>query len=79
MNYFLMLLFFDKILIFWSNIISFDKILFFWSDTELSPVPHSIEGLICGSDIHAGGVVLVDDPFIESKSLMRAPDTIICT
>jgi len=46
---------------------------------ELWRVAHSIEGLICGSGIHAGGVIFVDEPFTESTALMRAPDGTICT
>ena len=46
---------------------------------ELWEVAHNIEGLICGSGIHAGGVIFVDEPFTESTGLMRAPDGTICT
>ena len=46
---------------------------------ELWTVAHGIEGLICGSGIHAGGVIFVDEPFTESTGLMRAPDGTICT
>ena len=46
---------------------------------ELWKVAHSIEGLICGSGLHAGGVIFVDEPFTESTALMRAPDGTICT
>ena len=46
---------------------------------ELWNVAHGIEGLICGSGIHAGGVIFVDEPFTESTALMRAPDGTICT
>ena len=46
---------------------------------ELWNVAHGIEGLICGSGIHAGGVIFVDEPFTESTGLMRAPDGTICT
>jgi len=46
---------------------------------ELWQVAKNIEGLICGSGIHAGGVIFVDEPFTESTSLMRAPDNTICT
>lgn len=46
---------------------------------ELWQVAHGIEGLICGSGIHAGGVIFVDEPFTESTALMRAPDGTICT
>ena len=46
---------------------------------DLWQVAHNIEGLICGSGIHAGGVIFVDEPFTESTGLMRAPDGTICT
>lgn len=46
---------------------------------ELWRVASAIEGLICGSGIHAGGVIFVDEPFTESTALMRAPDGTICT
>lgn len=46
---------------------------------ELWNVAQKIEGLICGSGIHAGGVIFVDEPFTNSASLMRAPDGTICT
>jgi len=46
---------------------------------ELRNVARGIEGLICGSGIHAGGVIFVDEPFTESTGLMRAPDGTICT
>ena len=46
---------------------------------ELWAVAQKIEGLICGSGIHAGGVIFVDEPFTNSTGLMRAPDGTICT
>jgi DNA polymerase-3 subunit alpha len=46
---------------------------------ELWKVAHSIEGLISGYGIHAGGVIFVDEPFTNSTGLMRAPDGTICT
>ena len=46
---------------------------------ELWEVAHSIEGLVMGSGIHAGGIIFVDKPFTESTALMRAPDGTICT
>lgn len=46
---------------------------------ELWKVAKGIEGLICGSGIHAGGVIFVDEPFTESTGLMRAPDGTLCT
>lgn len=46
---------------------------------ELWNVAHKIEGLVCGSGLHAGGVIFVDEPFTESTALMRAPDGTLCT
>jgi DNA polymerase-3 subunit alpha len=46
---------------------------------ELWEVAHKVEGLVCGTGIHAGGVIFVDTPFTESTALMRAPDGTICT
>ena len=46
---------------------------------ELWEVAHKIEGLVCGSGLHAGGVIFVDEPFTESTALMRAPDGTLCT
>jgi DNA polymerase-3 subunit alpha len=46
---------------------------------ELWEVAHKIEGLVCGTGIHAGGVIFVDEPFVNSTALMRAPDGTICT
>ena len=46
---------------------------------ELWEVAHKIEGLVCGTGIHAGGVIFVDEPFVSSTALMRAPDGTICT
>ena len=46
---------------------------------DLWNVAQKIEGLICGSGVHAGGVIFVDEPFTESTALMRAPDGTICT
>jgi len=46
---------------------------------ELWKVAQKIEGLICGSGVHAGGVIFVDEPFTNSTALMRAPDGTICT
>lgn len=46
---------------------------------ELWNVAQKIEGLICGSGVHAGGVIFVDEPFTDSTALMRAPDGTICT
>ena len=46
---------------------------------ELWEVAHKIEGLVCGTGIHAGGIIFVDEPFVNSTALMRAPDGTICT
>ena len=46
---------------------------------ELWAVAQKIEGLICGTGIHAGGVIFVDEPFENSTALMRAPDDTLCT
>ena len=46
---------------------------------ELWEVARKVEGLVCGTGIHAGGVIFVDSPFTESTALMRAPDGTICT
>ena len=46
---------------------------------ELWEVAHRVEGLVCGTGIHAGGVIFVDEPFVNSTALMRAPDGTICT
>lgn len=41
---------------------------------KLWKVAQRIEGLVCRMGIHAGGLVLVDEPFTKSAALMRAPD-----
>ena len=46
---------------------------------ELWEVAHKVEGLVCGTGIHAGGVIFVDEAFTNSTALMRAPDGTICT
>ena len=46
---------------------------------ELWEVAQNIEGLICRTGIHAGGVIFVDEPFTNSTALMRAPDGTIIT
>ena len=46
---------------------------------EVWKVASKIEGLICGVGIHAGGVIFVDEPFVNSAALMRAPDGTIIT
>ena len=46
---------------------------------ELWKVAQRIEGLICRTGIHAGGIIFVDEPFTESTALMKAPDGTIIT
>ena len=46
---------------------------------KLWEVAKRIEGLICGSGIHAGGIIFTDEPFIKLTSLKRAPDGTLCT
>jgi DNA polymerase-3 subunit alpha len=46
---------------------------------ELWEVARKVEGLVCGTGIHAGGVIFVDEPFTNSTALMKAPDGTICT
>ena len=46
---------------------------------DLWQVAQKIEGLVCRSGIHAGGVIFVDEPFTNSMALMRAPDNTIIT
>jgi DNA polymerase-3 subunit alpha len=46
---------------------------------ELWEVAQKIEGLVCRSGIHAGGVIFVDESFTNSTGLMRAPDGTIVT
>lgn len=46
---------------------------------ELWSVAQKIEGLICRLGEHAGGVIFVDEPFINSTALMRAPNGDILT
>ena len=46
---------------------------------EVWEVAQKIEGLVCRMGIHAGGVIFVDEPFVESTALMRAPDGTIIT
>ena len=46
---------------------------------RLWEVANRIEGLICGTGIHAGGVVFKDKDFTESSALMRAPDGTLIT
>ena len=41
---------------------------------KLWEVAQKIEGLVCRSGIHAGGIVFVDEPFTETSALMKAPD-----
>lgn len=49
------------------------------ANPQLWKVAHKIENLICRVGVHAGGVIFVDEPFVESTSLMRAPDGTIVT
>lgn len=46
---------------------------------KLWEVAKRIEGLICGSGIHAGGIIFTDEPFVKLTSLKRAPDGTLCT
>ena len=46
---------------------------------ELWEMAKKIEGLVCRTGIHSGGVIFVDEPFTESTALMRAPDSTIVT
>ena len=46
---------------------------------NLWEVASRIEGIICRTGIHAGGVIFVDEPFTDSAALMRAPDGTIIT
>lgn len=46
---------------------------------EVWEIAKKIEKLVCGYGIHAGGVIFVDEPFINSTALMRAPDGTIET
>lgn len=46
---------------------------------EVWEVARKIEGLVCRMGIHAGGVIFVDEPFVNSTALMRAPDGTIIT
>ena len=41
---------------------------------ELWKVARRIEGIICRIGEHAGGVIFVDEPFIESTALMKVPN-----
>lgn len=41
---------------------------------ELWKVAKRIEGILCRIGEHAGGVIFVDEPFIESTALMKAPN-----
>ena len=38
---------------------------------ELWEVANNIEGLICGTGSHAGGIILVDEPFTNTTALMK--------
>ena len=46
---------------------------------EVWRVAQKIEGLVCRTGVHAGGVIFVDEPFTESTALMRAPSGEIIT
>lgn len=46
---------------------------------EIWEVVSKTEGLIVGMGEHAGGVVFVDEPFVESTALLRAPNGDIMT
>ena len=46
---------------------------------EVWEVAQYIEGLICRTGVHAGGVVFVDEPFTEAAALMRSPKGEIIT
>ena len=46
---------------------------------EVWRVAQKIEGVVCRTGIHAGGVIFVDEPFTNSTALMRAPDGTIIT
>ena len=46
---------------------------------EVWKVARYIEGLICRTGVHAGGVVFVDEPFTEAAALMRSPKGEIIT
>lgn len=46
---------------------------------KLWEVAKRIEGLICGSGVHAGGIIFTDEPFVKITSLKRAPDGTLCT
>lgn len=46
---------------------------------EVWKVAQNIEGLICRTGVHAGGVIFVDEPFTESAALMRSPKGEIIT
>lgn len=46
---------------------------------EVWKVAKKIEGLVCRLGEHAGGVIFVDEPFINSTALMRAPNGDIMT
>ena len=41
---------------------------------ELWQVAQKIEGLICRVGEHAGGVIFVDEPFVEATALMKVPN-----
>lgn len=49
------------------------------NNPELWRVAQEIEGLVCRSGEHAGGIIFVDEDFEESTSLMRVPNGDIVT
>lgn len=46
---------------------------------ELWEVAQNIEGLVCRCGEHAGGVIFVDEPFVNSTALMKVPNGDIVT
>lgn len=49
------------------------------SNPVLWETAQKIEGLICRLGSHAGGVIFVDEPFVESTALMTTPDGTVVT
>lgn len=46
---------------------------------EVWNVARKIEGLVCRMGEHAGGVIFVDEPFVNSTALMRVPNNDLVT
>lgn len=46
---------------------------------ELWKVAQKIEGVVCRLGSHAGGIIFVDEPFVESTALMTTPDGLTVT